>query len=75
MDGKLLILGLADIKGEEERLLRILFEGFIQPDGCGKTTWDGSAPCVCGVRWEVMGSGASCWTEIVGSRRRGAYCF
>lgn len=38
MDGKLLILGSADIKVEEERLLRILFEGFIQPDGCGQTT-------------------------------------
>ena len=37
MDGKLLILGSADIK-VEERLLRILFEGFFQPDGRGQTT-------------------------------------
>lgn len=46
-----LILGLADIKVEEEWFLQISFEGLIWLDACGNTSEDGGAPHVCGVRW------------------------
>lgn len=63
---KLLILGLADSKAEEEWLLQMWVGRLIQLDELnahGSTRWGGSAPCVCGVGGEVMGNGALWWMK------------